>query len=266
VLTRLSFGWNRPKIRILGAEFAGEVEAAGNKVTRFKPGDQVFGYRGPAFGTYAEYLRMPESGRVTIKPRNMTFDEAATVPYGALTALNLLRKANLQRGQNALIIGASGKIGSYALQLAKRYGANVTGVCSTPRVEFVKALGADAVVDYATEDYTQTGKQYDLIFDVMNRGSFERCKNSLTERGIYLLASFKTPQLWQMLVSPRDGKRVVCALSAETTADLEHVKELVEAGAIKTIVDKRFPLERTADAHRYMESGQRAGNVAITIG
>ena len=267
VLSRLMFGVNKPKVNILGAEFAGEVEAAGNKVTLFKKGDQVFGYRGPAFGANAEYLCMRENGLVALKPVNMTFDEAATVPYGALTALNLLRKANIQRGQKILISGASGGIGSYAIQLAKHYGAEVTGVCGTPRVALVKALGASHVIDYTKEDFTQNRKTYDVIFDVLGKSSFSRCQNSLTENGIYLLASFKMPQLWQMLTtSMRGGKKVICALSSETPADLLYIKELVEAGEIKTIIDKRFPLEQTADAHRYMEAGQRVGNVVIVVG
>ncbi|MCI0555865.1 MAG: NAD(P)-dependent alcohol dehydrogenase [Anaerolineae bacterium] len=266
VLTRLMFGVNKPKINILGAEFAGEVEAGGNKVTLFKKGDPVFGYRGPAFGANAEYLCMSENGLVAIKPSHMTFAEAATVPYGAMTALNLLRKVNIQRGQKILINGASGGIGSYAVQLAKHYGAEVTGVCGTPRVALVKALGADHVMDYTQEEFTQNGKTYDVIFDVLSKSSFSRCQNSLTENGIYLLASFKTPQLWQMLAtSIRGRKKVICALSSETPADLLHIKELVEAGKIKTIVDKRFPLEQTAEAHRYMEAGQRAGNVVIIL-
>jgi NADPH:quinone reductase-like Zn-dependent oxidoreductase len=266
VLTRLMFGVNKPKINILGAEFAGEVETAGNKVTLFKKGDQVFGYRGTAFGAYAEFLCMPENGLVALKPVNMTFDEAATVPYGALTALNLLRKANIQRGQTILISGASGGIGSYAIQVAKHYGAEVTGVCGTPRVALVKALGASHVIDYTKEDFTQNGKTYDVIFDVLGKSSFSRCQNSLTENGIYLLASFKIPQLWQMLTTTmRGGKKVVCALSSETPADLLYIKKLVEAAEIKTIVDKRFPLEQTTDAHRYMEAGQRVGNVVIVV-
>jgi NADPH:quinone reductase-like Zn-dependent oxidoreductase len=266
VLTRLTFGVNKPKINILGAEFAGKVEAAGNKVTLFKKGDPAFGYRGPAFGANAEYLCMAENGLVTIKPSNMTFAEAATVPYGALTALNLLRKVNIQRGQKILINGASGGIGSYAVQLAKHYGAEVTGVCSTPSVDLVKMLGAEHVIDYTKEDFTQNGKTYDVIFDVLGKSSFSRSKNSLTENGIYLLASFKTPQLWQMLTtSLRGGKKVICALSSETPADLLHIKELVEAGKIKTIIDKRFPLEQMAEAHRYMEAGKRVGNVVIIL-
>lgn len=266
VFTRLMFGVNKPKINILGAEFAGEVEAAGNKVTLVKKGDQVFGYRGPSFGANAEYLCMPENGLVALKPVNMTSDEAATVPGGAMTALNLLRKANIQRGQKILINGASGGIGSNAVQLAKHYGAEVTGVCGTQRVAMVQALGASYVIDYTKEDFTQNGKTYDVIFDVLGKSSFSRCQHSLTENGIYLLASFKTPQLWQMLTtSMKGGKKVICALSSETPADLLHIKKLVEAGKIKTIVDKRFPLEQTAEAHKYMEAGKRTGNVAIIV-
>lgn len=267
VFTRLLFGVNRPKINILGAEFAGEVEAAGKKVTLVKKGDQVFGASFPAFGANAEYLCMPENGLVALKPVNMTFDEAATVPAGAMYALNLLRKANIQRGQKILINGASGSIGSIAVQLAKHYGAEVTGVCGTQRVAMVQALGADSVIDYTKKDFTQNGKTYDVIFDVLGKSSFSGCKHSLNENGIYLLASFKTPQLWQMwTTSMRSGKKVICALSSETPADLLHIKKLVEDGKIKTIIDKRFPLEQTAEAHRYLESGKRTGHVAIIIG
>lgn len=266
IVTRLMFGVNKPKINILGAEFAGEVEAVGNKVTLFKNGDPVFGFLGPAFGANAEYLCMPENGLVVLKPGNMTFAEAATVPGGALYALNLLRKVDIQSGQKALINGASGGIGSNAVQLAKHYGAEVTGVCSTPRVDLVRALGADHVIDYTIEDFTQNGRTYDVIFDVLGKSSFSQCKNSLSENGVYLLASFKTPQLWQMLTTPmRSGKKVICALSSETRADLLHIKELVEAGKIKSIVDKCFPQEETAKAHRYLESGRRTGHVAITL-
>ncbi len=263
---RLVFGVNKPKINILGGELAGEVAAVGDKVTRFQPGDQVFGYRGQAFGANAEYLAMPETGLVTHKPVNMTFAEAATVPYGALTALNLLRKVDLQPGQKILINGASGGIGSYAVQLAKHYGAEVTGVCSTPRLALVKTLGADHVIDYTKEDFTQNGQRYDVVFDIMGRSSFARVKNSLTANGRYLLASFKTPQLWQMLMTARtSGPKVICALSIESLADLIHIKELVEAGQIKAIIDRSFPLAQVAAAHRYVEAGEKKGSVVITV-
>ncbi|MFZ4655644.1 MAG: NAD(P)-dependent alcohol dehydrogenase [Caldilineaceae bacterium] len=263
---RLVFGFNKPKINILGGELAGEVAAVGDQVTRFKTGDQIFGYRGQAFGGNAEYLAMPETGLVAIKPTNMTFAEAATVPYGALTALNLLRKVNLQPGQKILINGASGGIGSFGVQLSKHYGAEVTGVCSTPRMDLVKTLGADHVIDYKKEDFTQNGKQYDVIFDIMGRSSFARLKNSLTANGRYLLASFKTPQLLQMLMTARtSGPKVICALSMESLADLLQIKELVEAGKIKAVIDRCFPLAEVAEAHRYVEGGQKKGSVVIAV-
>lgn len=263
---RIAMGFNKPKRTILGSEFAGEVESVGKAVKRFKAGDPVFGYRAMNFGANAEYLCMPEDGLVTIKPTNMTDEEAAAVPYGALTALNLLRKVNIQRGQKVLINGASGAIGSYALQLARYYGAEVTGVCGTPRVEMVKALGADKVIDYTKEDFTKNGETYDLIFDILGKSSFARCKNSLKPNGRYLLASFKMRHLVQMLWTSRIGsKKVICALSSESRDDLIFVKELVEAGKLKSIIDKCYPLEAAAEAHRYVETGYKTGSVIITV-
>jgi NADPH:quinone reductase-like Zn-dependent oxidoreductase len=260
------FGFNKPKIKTLGNELAGEIESIGKDVTLFKKGDQVFGYRAQNMGANAEYICMPENGLVAIKPANMTYEEAATVPYGALTALNLLRKVNIQPGQKVLINGASGGIGSAAIQLAKYFGAEVTGVCGTPRLEFVKALGADKVIDYTKEDFTQNGETYDLIFDILGRSSFARCKSSLKPNGRYLLASFKMKQLVQMLwTSKMNNKKVICALSSEKVEDLLFIKELVEAGKLKSIIDKRYPLHQTAEAHRYVETGNKKGNVIITV-
>ena len=265
--SRLYFGVTKPRINILGNEFAGEVEAVGKNVKRFKKGDQVFGYRGQSMGANAEYMCMPENGMVAIKPTNISYEEAAVISYGALTALPLLKRVNIQRGQKVLINGASGGIGSAAVQLAKYYGAEVTGVCGTPRLGFVKALGADKVIDYAKEDFTQNGETYDLILDIMNKSSFEKCKNSLKPKGIYLLASFKMKQVFQMLQTSRSsGKKVICVLSMENLVDMELTRKLVEEGKIKAIVDKRFPMERAAEAHRYVESGNKAGSVVITIG
>ena len=264
--TRLEFGIRKPKKYILGSEFSGEVEAIGKNVKRFKVGDAVFGYRGPSFGTYAEYLCMPESGLVTLKPTNMSFEEAALIPYGALTALSHLKKVNIQPGQKVLVNGASGGIGSAGLQLAKYFGAEVTGVCSTAKLDFVKSLGADKVIDYTKEDFTQNGETYDLIYDILGKHSFEKCQSSLTSTGILLYASFKTKQLIQMWqTSKSTGKKVICTLSSETPDDLNFVKELVEAGKLKTVIDKRFPLEETAEAHRYYESGKNTGNVVISV-
>jgi NADPH:quinone reductase-like Zn-dependent oxidoreductase len=264
---RMYFGFTKPKINILGSEFAGEVVSIGKDVKQFRKGNQVFGYRGQSMGANAEYLCMAEDGLVSVKPSNMTYEEAATVPYGALTALNLLRKINIRRGQKVLINGASGGIGSAAVQLAKYFGAEVTGVCATPRLEFVKALGADHVIDYTKEDFTKSGETYDLIFDILGKSSFTKCKNSLKRNGIYLLASFKMKQLFQMLWTSIIGnKKVICALSSENPNDLIFIKELVEAGKIKAIIDKRYPLEQIAGAHRYIEKGHKRGNVVLTMG
>jgi NADPH:quinone reductase-like Zn-dependent oxidoreductase len=268
---RMYFGFNKPKVNILGSEFAGEIESVGKDVKLFRVGDPVFGYRGQKLGANAEYLCMAENGLVTIKPANMTYEEAAAVPYGALTALNLLRTVNTHasmrsmRGQKVLINGASGGIGSAAVQLAKYFGAEVTGVCATPRLQFVKALGADQVIDYTKEDFTQNGETYDLIFDIMGKSSFSRCKNSLKQNGRYLLASFKMKQLFQMLwTSIKGGKKVVCALSFEQPKDLIFIKELAEMGKIRTIIDRCYPMEQIVEAHRYVENGHKKGNVVIT--
>lgn len=264
---RMFFGWSKPKVNILGSEFSGEVEAVGSDVKRFKKGDRVFGYRGQSMGANAEYLCVSESGMIAPMPANMTYEEAAAIPYGALTALSLLRKVNIQPGQKVLVNGASGGIGSAAVQLAKHFGAHVTGVCSTPRADFVKSIGADKVIDYTQEDFTQNGETYDLIFDIMNKSSFARCKDSLTPTGVYLLASFKMKQVFQMVwTSMTGGRKVVCALSEEKPADLVIIKDLAEAGKIKAIIDKRYPLEQTAEAHRYVEKGHKKGNIVITVG
>lgn len=264
--TRLEFGIRKPKKYILGSEFSGEVEAIGKNVKRFKVGDAVFGYRGPSFGTYAEYLCMPESGLVTHKPTNMSFEEATLIPYGALTALSHFKKVSIQPGQKVLIIGASGGIGSAGMQLAKYFGAEVTGVCGTAKLEFVKALGADKVIDYTKENVTQSGEKYDLIYDILGKSSFEKCQSILTPKGILLYASFKVKQLIQMMqTSKSTGRKVICTFSSENLDDLNFIKGLVEAGKYKTLIDKRFPLEETAEAHRYYESGKNTGNVVISV-
>jgi NADPH:quinone reductase-like Zn-dependent oxidoreductase len=264
---RLAFGFRKPKKQILGSEFAGEIAAVGKDVTRFKPGDQVFGYLGQSMGADAEYLCIPEDGVVAIKPANVTYEEAAVVPYGAITALNVLRKVAIQRGQKVLINGASGGIGSAAVQLARYYGAEVTGVCSTSRLELVKSLGAHKVIDYTKEDFTQNRESYDLIFDILGRSSFSRCKESLKENGRYLLASFKMKQLVQMVWTSIAGSRkVICALAPEKSSDLAYISELIEAGNIKASIDKCFPLEQIAEAHRYVEKGHKKGHIAITVG
>jgi NADPH:quinone reductase-like Zn-dependent oxidoreductase len=240
----------------------------GKEVKKFKPGDSIFAYIGMKMGANAEYLCLPENGTVTLKPSNLSYAEAATLPYGAIMASSLLGKANIQRGQKVLINGASGGIGSMAVQLAKYFGAEVTGVCGTPRLEFVQSLGADQVIDYTREDFTRNGEVYDLIFDVLGRSSFARCKRSLSPNGVYLLASFKMKPLFQMLWTSITGsrKKVICALANEKLKDLIFIKELVEAGKIKATIDKCYPLEQAAEAHRYVENGQKRGNVVISMG
>ena len=273
LFSRIGSGLRKPKQPILGTELAGEIEAVGKDVKRFKEGDQVFGAAGMSFGTNAEYLCLPESpgemeGGVAIMPANMSYEEAAAVPMGSIMALYLLReKGNIKSGDEVLVNGASGSIGSAAVQLAQHhFGAEVTGVCGTPRLEMVKYLGADKVIDYTKEDYTQNGETYDLIFDVLGKSPFSRSKSSLTQNGRHLYASFKMKQILQMLWTSLAGsKKVICGIAPGSVEDLKAVKELIEAGKLKAAIDKRFPLEHTAEAHRYVESGQKKGNVIITI-
>ena len=261
---KIFLGFRKPKVKILGSEFAGEIESVGKDVERFKKGDEVFGYRGMNMGAYVEYLCMPEKGTVALKPTNMTYEEASTVSGNSMTARNILSKVNIQSGQKVLINGASGGIGSIALQLAKSYGAEVTGVCGTPRMEMVKALGADKIIDYTKEDFTTKGKTYDLIFDVLGKSSFSRSKKVLNKNGIYLLANFKSRQLLQALRTKIIGnKKVKCVLNFEE--DIDSIKELVEAGKIKSFVDKSFPMEQAAEAHDYVEKGFKKGYVVITF-
>ncbi len=263
---RIAVGWKRPKINILGGELAGEIEAIGKAVTKFKPGDQVYAYVGMKMGANAEYICLPESGTIGLKPANMSYEQASTLPYGAIMASSLLRKVQIQSGQKVLINGASGGIGSVAVQLAKHLGAEVTGVCGTPRLEYVKSLGADAVIDYTKEDFTQNSKTYDLIFDILGRCVFQRTKHSLKPNGTLLFASFKMKQLKEMLwTSITGGRRVICAMASEKAEDLIITKELVEGGKLKTIIDRCYPLEQTAEAHRYLESAQQKGHVVLVV-
>jgi 2-desacetyl-2-hydroxyethyl bacteriochlorophyllide A dehydrogenase len=264
--TRLMFGWRRPRRRILGSDFAGEVVAVGAGVDRFRPGDRVFGYRGPAFGALAERMVVRAHGMVAAMPANASFEEAAAIPYGAMTARNLLKKADVQPGHEVLIIGASGGIGIYALQLARHAGARVTAVCGPDGAEMVRSLGAHRVIDYTRQDFAEDDVAYDLVFDIPGRASFARVRPLLRPGGRYLLASFTTRQLLQMLRTAMAGDRkVVCALSMESPADLVEVAELVEAGTLRPVIDRTFPLEDAADAHRYLEAGHRRGSVVVTV-
>jgi NADPH:quinone reductase-like Zn-dependent oxidoreductase len=270
---RRSPGFNglwKPRHPILGQELAGEIEAIGKDVTRFKPGDQVFGF--DMFGAYAEYKCMSENGALAIKPANISYEEAASVPNGALTALPFLRdKGKIQSGQTVLIYGASGSVGAAAVQLARYYGAEVTGVCSTANLEWVKSLGADQVIDYTQEDFTENGKTYDIIFDTVGKRSFSECKGSLTNEGIYL-ATVPTPVMMLQALWPAksSGKKVKFAAAglrpaSEKIKDLVFLAELIEAGKIKPVIDRCYPLEQMAEAHRYVEKGHKKGNVVITV-
>jgi NADPH:quinone reductase-like Zn-dependent oxidoreductase len=264
-MARMQMGVRRPKFRVLGSELAGEVESVGKEVVSFKPGDQVFGFS-PSFGANAEYVCLRDDGVVAIKPANMNFEEAAVVPHGALTASYFVSKASIQPGEKVLINGASGGIGQFAVQLAKHEGAEVTGVCSTAKLELVKSLGADEVIDYTQEDYTRNGRTYDVIFDTARVTSFSRCKGSLRENGRYLLAVFGMREVGQMLwTSIVGGKKVICGLAPIEQEGLVAIKELIEAGKIRTIVDRRFPMAQTAEAHKYFEAGQRKGYVVVTM-
>lgn len=267
VIARFTFGLNKPARAVLGNSFSGEIEAIGNTVKNFKTGDQVFGYTAEKMGAMAEYLTMPENGILAVKPARMTFEEASAVPYGAVTALSLLKKVKIQKGQKVLVVGGSGAIGSAAVQLAgQHFRAEVTGVCGAASSGFVKSIGADKVVDYKKEDFTKNGEEYDLIFDVLGRGRFSKYKSSLAPGGIYFSVSFKAWKLLQMLwTSITGGKKVLCALSNCSQQDLISIKELIEAGKFKSIVDKCFPLEQAAEAHRYFESGNKKGSVVIII-
>jgi NADPH:quinone reductase-like Zn-dependent oxidoreductase len=267
IFARFAFGFNNPGKKILGNSFSGEIETIGKDVRQFRAGEQVFGYTGEKMGGYADYLCMPENGIIAVKPSNMTYEEASVVPYGTTMALNLLKKANIQKGQKVLIIGASGGIGSAAVQLAKHYfDTEVTGVCGTPGLEFVKNLGASKVFDYTKEDNLPFEETYDIIFDILGKGSFSHIKKSLKKTGVYLLSSFKSKKLLQMLwTSVKGGKKVVCAIATPKTEDLIFIKKLVEEGKIKSIIDRCFPLEQTAEAHKYFETGNKRGNVVITL-
>jgi len=270
LVSRIILGLRKPrrKFRIPGLELAGEIEETGKDVKRFRKGEQVYGFTGFGPGAYAEYKCMSEEGSLVIKPTNMTYEEAAAVVDGASTALFFLKdKADIQSGEKVLINGASGSVGSFAVQLAKYFGAEVTGVCSTANLELVKSLGADKVIDYTKEDFTRNYEAYDIIFDTVGKSSFSRCKGSLKKNGRYVVTVMGLVPLVQTLWTRMIGsKKVIFTMSVEKTEALVFIKELIEAGKLIPVIDRHYPLEQIAEAHRYVENGHKKGNVVITVG
>jgi NADPH:quinone reductase-like Zn-dependent oxidoreductase len=269
---RIWRGFLKPKKNsIMGTELAGEIEVVGKDVTHFKEGDQVFGAAGMGFGANAEYICLPEQpgemeGGVTIKPANMTFEEAATVPFGGRDALHFLRLGKIQSGQKILINGAGGSIGTFAVQLAKLDGAEVTAVDSTAKLDMLRSLGADHVIDYTQEDFTQQGQIYDVIFDVVGKVSFSRGNKVLKENGTYLLANPVSQMIQGLWTRMTSSKKVITQTASGTIEDLIFLRGLIEAGKIRTVIDRSYPLEQIVEAHRYVETGAKQGNVVITVG
>jgi 2-desacetyl-2-hydroxyethyl bacteriochlorophyllide A dehydrogenase len=263
---RFLFGLTKPKINILGAVYSGEVESIGKDVKTFKVGDEVFGHTDMSFGTYAGYKCLPENGSMALKPANISHKEAAVIPFGGTTALHFIKKANIKQGQKVLIVGASGAVGSAAIQLAKFFGAVVTGVCSTGNTALVKSLGADEVIDYTKEDFTKNGVTYDVIFDTVKTISISRSLKSLNKKGTLILSAGMAKEMLQGLwISKTAGIKVLSGLIKHNMEDISFLKELIEAGKLKPVIDRTYPLEKIIEAHAYVEKGHKKGNVAIEV-
>jgi len=270
---RLYIGVTRPsRVRILGTEFAGEVVAIGKDVTEYNVGDQVYGYTGFRMGTYAEYICFPEKpadeldGVMAIRPTNISYEEAASVPFGGMEALHSLDRVNIQRGQKVLIVGAGGSIGTHSVQLAKHYGAEVTGVDSGGKLDMLRSIGADHIIDYTQEDYTKNGQKYDVIMDTIGGSPFAGSVKSLNENGTYLNVNPSMLHRLQMgLNKGKSNKKLLSWEGEYSSKNLLRLKELIEAGAIKPVIDRTYPLEQAAEAHRYVDTDQKKGNVVITI-
>jgi NADPH:quinone reductase-like Zn-dependent oxidoreductase len=268
LLGRLFFGVFGPRKPILGTELAGEIEAVGKAVTRFKPGDEVFAFAGASYGCHAEYRTISESGMIALKPANLSFEEAAALSFGGITALGFLKsKGSIKRGDKVLIVGASGGVGTAAVQIARHFGAEVTGVCSTANLELVRSIGADKVIDYTNEDFVKNGGTYDIILDTTGTASFFRCGRALKEGGRLLLVQASFSQALGMERPPRSsGKKVIAGVVTERLEDLRFLATLAEAGEFKPVIDRSYPLENAAEAHAYVDTGRKRGNVVMTIG
>jgi NADPH:quinone reductase-like Zn-dependent oxidoreductase len=266
LLSRLVSGLRRPRQRILGSEFAGDVEAVGGVVNEFAVGDHVFGTSGLGFGAHAEFMTIRESARIAPVPAGLSFQEAAPVCDGALNALTCLKQADLRKGRRILIYGASGAIGTAGVQLARHFGADITAVCNTKNLELVRSLGADRVIDYTQEDFTKNGETYDVIFDAVGKQSFRRCRGSLEPGGIYLPTDGFENLMWALLTRRMGGKKVLFQIPPrQTKQDVLFLKGLIEAGKFRAVIDRSYPLEDVVDATRYVETEQKTGNVVLTV-
>lgn len=263
---RFIYGLLKPKINILGSVFSGEIEYVGENVKKFKVGDQVFGHADMSFGAYAEYKCLSENSSLALKPANITHREAATIPFGGVAAWHFIKKAAIKPGQKVLVVGASGAVGSAAVQLAKSLGAIVTGVSSTANETLLKSIGADRVIDYTTEDFTQNGETYDVIFDTVKAISVMRSVRSLSKNGIMILSAAGIKEMLQgAWISMTSSKKVLVGVISHTAADMAILKELIEAGKFKPVIDRTYTLEQIAEAHAFAETGRKRGNVAIEI-
>ena len=266
LIARLVFGVSRPRQPILGMELAGEIESVGKDVQKFKVGDSVFAFSGAGMGCHAEYKCMPEDGAVALKPPNLTYEEAAAISFGGTTALDFFRRGKLRSGERVLVNGASGGVGTAAVQLAKHFGADVTGVCSNANVELVRSLGATHVIDYTKEDFTQNGETYDIIIDTVGTAPFSRSKDSLKYGGRLLMVLGGLPDMLQIpWVSMMSSKKVIAGPAAERVEDLRFLAKLAEAGEFKPVIDRRYSFEHIAEAHSYVDTGRKKGNVIITL-
>lgn len=266
LIMRLVFGVSRPKQPILGSELAGVIESIGKDVTKFKVGDPVFAFSDAAMGCHAEYKCMPQDGAVVHKPPSLSYGEAAALSFGGTTALDFLRRGRLQSGERILVNGASGGVGTAAVQLAKHFGADVTGVCSAANMELVRSLGARHVIDYAKEDFTKNGARYDVIVDTVGTAPFSRSSTSLKEGGRLLLVLAGLPDMLQApWVSITSGKKVIAGPVTVRVEDVRFLADLAQAGEFKPVIDRRYPFEQIAEAHRYVDTGRKRGNVVITL-